>query len=307
MAAGLSFAPRRRIGGFALPLACEKPLDLAAPPDGRMKRVGVPFSPRRDRTLKPRSEPETSMAVRAQSPASGPGGAMGTGGSGRFSPALIVGNGVAIHRRLASLLSDVIGADARVVTVSRIDQARQCLAREPFALALIDIGLLDGGGIDLIVWLQAHYPDMTSVVVSASSHRDTLLAALNAGAISHLLREREVIELLLSLKSSHRSAAPVGRLIVRRILSLLRTASAPTATERPMGHHTAHAPHSNLSHRETEILQMLARGFSNREIAGLISLSHLTVEGYTKSIYRKLAVGSRTAAVFEAKVRGLLT
>jgi DNA-binding NarL/FixJ family response regulator len=247
------------------------------------------------------------MAIRAKSPASGPGGAMDSGRYGRFSPALIVGNDVPVHQQLTGLLSDVIGTDARVVTVSGIDQARQCLAREPFALALIDIGLLDGGGIDLIVWLQANYPNMSSVVVSTSSHRDTLLAALNAGAISHLLREREVIELLLSLKNIYRSGAADGQLIVRRILSLLPQVEATESAERAEARRMAHAPHSDLSHRETEILQMLARGFSNREIASLISLSHLTVEGYTKSIYRKLAVGSRTAAVFEAKVRGLLT
>ena len=61
-----------------------------------------------------------------------------------------------------------------------------------------------------------------------------------------------------------------------------------------------------LSERESEILHFVARGFSNREIAELTGLSRFTIEGYTKSIYRKLAVSSRTAAVFEAKAMGLL-
>ncbi|MGO4781401.1 response regulator transcription factor, partial [Lysobacter sp. 2RAB21] len=62
-----------------------------------------------------------------------------------------------------------------------------------------------------------------------------------------------------------------------------------------------------LSARELEVLQLLARGCSNREIADLITLSRLTVEGYIKAVYRKLAVGSRTAAVFEAQKLGLLS
>jgi DNA-binding NarL/FixJ family response regulator len=61
-----------------------------------------------------------------------------------------------------------------------------------------------------------------------------------------------------------------------------------------------------LSKREMEILQLVAQGRSNREIAELTELSRFTIEGYTKTIYRKLAVGSRTAAVFAAKSRGLL-
>lgn len=61
-----------------------------------------------------------------------------------------------------------------------------------------------------------------------------------------------------------------------------------------------------LSERERKILQLLARGCTNREIAKLTWLSRLTIDGYTKAIYRKLAVGSRAAAVFEAQKLGLL-
>ena len=55
-----------------------------------------------------------------------------------------------------------------------------------------------------------------------------------------------------------------------------------------------------------EIVQLVSQGFTNREIADLVSLSRLTIESHVKNIYRKLAVGSRTEAVYEARARGLL-
>ena len=62
-----------------------------------------------------------------------------------------------------------------------------------------------------------------------------------------------------------------------------------------------------LTEREREILALVARGYSNREIAELMALSRFTIEDHTKRIYRKLAVNSRTAAVFEANNQGLLS
>lgn len=64
-------------------------------------------------------------------------------------------------------------------------------------------------------------------------------------------------------------------------------------------------PRDALTERETEILEWVARAHSNRKIDEQLSLSRFTIEGYTKAIYRKLAVRSRTAVVFEAKSRGL--
>jgi DNA-binding NarL/FixJ family response regulator len=137
-----------------------------------------------------------------------------------------------------------------------------------------------------------------------------VLAALRAGAIGYLLKERDDIELSLALQSIRRGGAPIDPTIARGILALLQLSAGPaapaTSSTEAAGAEAAERPGHALSERESEILRLVARGYSNREIAELTALSRFTIEGHTKAIYRKLAVGSRTAAVFEANSRGLL-
>jgi DNA-binding NarL/FixJ family response regulator len=222
-----------------------------------------------------------------------------------LSPAWIVEDNPTMQQRLLQLVVSLTGPDARIATADSIAGAKALLDEDASGLALIDIGLPDGNGIELITWLRAHRPRVTSVVITAWGHEDTVLAALRAGAIGYLLKERDDIELSLALQSIRRGGAPIDPAIARGILALLQLPAEPAAivaNETEAAENPAHA----LSDRESEILRLVARGYSNREIADLTMLSRFTIEGYTKSIYRKLAVRSRTAAVFEAKALGLL-
>lgn len=223
---------------------------------------------------------------------------MGVTDSLVLDQALIVEDDAATQRRLARLLAGLGIGDVRgIATAGSIAEARTRIATQVPRIALIDIGLPDGSGIELIGWLHSHHPDVLAVVISAWGNEDVVLAALQAGAIGYLLKEREDIELELALQSIRRGGAPIDPFVAKRILTLLPAAPPLAATG---------DDECMLSERETEILGLVARGYSNREIAELTALSRFTIEGYTKTIYRKLAVSSRTAAVFEAKSRGLL-
>lgn len=211
-----------------------------------------------------------------------------------LTPALVVEDDPAMQQRLARLLGE-LGA-TNVVAAGSLAQAHEQLALRDFNLVLVDIGLPDGNGCELVARLHRERPQVPVLVISSWGHEDTVLAALRAGAIGYLLKERDDLELTLSLRSIQRGGAPIDPVIARRILALLP--SLVPAVPAP--------PEVQLSGRELEVLRLIARGCSNREIAEMVSLSRLTVEGYTKAIYRKLAVGSRTAAVFEAKSLGLL-
>ncbi len=213
-----------------------------------------------------------------------------------LAPALVVEDDPALQARLGGLLRGMAPEAPPPVVVGSLAEAREQLRAQAFALALVDIGLPDGSGVTLIAELQVACPATTCVVVSAWGQEDTALQALRAGAIGYLLKERDDDELRHALGSIQRGGAPIDPSIAGRILRALALDAAPPS--RP--------PPSPLSEREQQILTLVARGYSNREIADLTSLSRFTIEDYTKSIYRKLAVSSRTAAVFEAHAKGLL-
>lgn len=214
-----------------------------------------------------------------------------------LNPVLVVEDDATARARLLRLMRDLAGARARIEAVADLAAAREHLQRNDCALALVDVQLPDGNGIDLIAWIARRRPRLQSVIVSAYAEEETILAAVRAGAIGYLLKDRDDDELRLSLKSLQRGGAPIDPLIARRILALVPPPQQPQ---------TESEPAVQLSKREHEILRLVEQGFSNREIAELVALSRLTIECHTKNIYRKLAVGSRTAAVFEARALGLL-
>jgi DNA-binding NarL/FixJ family response regulator len=230
---------------------------------------------------------------------------MTTGKPVALSPTLIVEDSDPMQQRLHRLLLELSGPDAQITLAGSIAAAKAQLDENATGMAIVDIGLPDGNGVELIAWLHEHCPQVTTVVISAFGDEETVLAALRAGAVGYLLKEREDIELHLALQSIQRGGAPIDPFIARRILALLSSPPPPTATAQA-DERDVLAGENTLSDRESEILQLVARGYSNREIAELTTLSRFTIEGYTKTIYRKLAVRSRTAAVFEAKNLGLL-
>lgn len=222
-----------------------------------------------------------------------------------LTPALIVEDDPAMQLRLRRVLATA-GCDGQHIAVAEsVAQAQQLLGERRFGIALVDIGLPDGSGVELIGWLQAHHPDVPAVVISAFRSEEVILAALRAGAIGYLLKERDDAELAQALRSIAQGGAPIDPAIAKRILALLLT--QPVASAAPAAaQDAASAPSAALSPRENKILELVAQGLSNREMAEALSISRLTVECHTKNIYRKLAVSSRTEAVYRARLHGLL-
>jgi DNA-binding NarL/FixJ family response regulator len=167
-------------------------------------------------------------------------------------------------------------------------------------MALVDIHLPDGSGIDLIRDWHKYDPALPILVISAWSTGPLILSALQAGATGYLLKERDDVEISLSIRSALRGGAPIDPFVARHILEITANdppPSAPAATPVSRG---------KLSRREVDILVQVNKGKTNQEIADTLGLSKLTVECYTKNIYKKLAVRSRSEAAFVARERGLL-
>ena len=169
-----------------------------------------------------------------------------------------------------------------------------------FDLVVLDLGLPRMDGIEVIRQLRAADPSMGILVISAWSTEDAILSALRAGANGYVLKERDDLEVMLSIRSVLRGGAPIDPFIARRIIAELQ---APASTEAQKDV----PPEAVLSSREIQILKLVADGMTNREIAETLFLSRYTVECHVKNIYRKLAVPSRTKAISEARARGLLS
>jgi DNA-binding NarL/FixJ family response regulator len=213
------------------------------------------------------------------------------------APVLVVEDEPLFQRRLGDVLRQLGYAPDALLFAASISEACALLATQPVALALVDLMLPDGNGRELIQSLRAQDPGLGILVVTAWSSEDDILGALRAGATGYVLKERDDFEVMLSIRSVLRGGAPIDPFIARRILELLPARSAP-AEQPPVG--------EALSEREREILQLVANGLSNREIAARLFLSHYTVETHVKRIYRKLAVSSRAMAVRTALARGEL-
>ena len=209
---------------------------------------------------------------------------------------LVLEDDPAAQARMRRLLAGT-ASDALVVTMAGDIVSSQALAAEDttYDAAFIDVQLPDGSGVDFIAWLRERRPQLPAVIVSSWAEEATILAALRNGAIGYLLKSADDTELAMQLRCLQRGGAAIDPLIARRLLALM-----------PQAQPAAPPQDAHLSVRETEILQLVSRGLSNREIADSTGLSKLTIESHTRNIYRKLAVGSRTAAVFEAQSLGLL-
>ncbi|WP_301116328.1 response regulator transcription factor [Pusillimonas sp. (ex Stolz et al. 2005)] len=231
------------------------------------------------------------------------------------SPVLVVEDEPLLQQRLHGILRQLGYASDALLHAASLGDARACLASQPVSLALVDLMLPDGSGLDLIAQMRAESPDMGILVVSAWSSEEAILSALRAGATGYVLKERDDIEVSMSIRSVLRGGAPIDPFIARRILQLLPlgdvTAARAPVTAAEVAPATpamtlTTAQGETLSDREGQILRLVADGLTNREIAERLFLSRYTVESHIKRIYRKLAVSSRTMAVRAGRARGVV-
>lgn len=214
-------------------------------------------------------------------------------------PVLIVEDDPPMQVRLCGLLVALGYPAGDLAVVADMADARALYDERPFALALIDIHLPDGSGIDLIGEWHEDDPGLPMLVVSAFSTAPLIVSAIQAGATGYLLKQRSDDEITAAIGASLRGGAPIDPFVARHILGLV-------GQDRPAGVAAALSA-DGFTERQIEILNLVDQGLTNKEIAECLLLSHRTVEGHIKSLYRKLAVRSRTQALFEARARGLLS
>jgi len=160
---------------------------------------------------------------------------------------------------------------------------------------VVDLGLPDGNGSELIRKAVALRADCDCLVVTVFGDDNHVIDAIAAGATGYILKDSPVGELAKCIRQMRDGGAPISPSVARRVLARLRAPADKPA-------HSA----SPLSEREAEILQLVAKGLSFAEVGGALGISAHTVVAHVKKIYRKLSVHSRGEAVFEASQLGLL-
>lgn len=185
-------------------------------------------------------------------------------------------------------------ADERIASVHHtgdITAASETAEQEPFDLAIVDLELPDGSGLEFIErWASS----IRCVVLTVHEQPETIRCALAAGARGYLLKND--VALVDRLLAAEGADFPISARMAAYLVAHW--------AERPQ--HSLANDASPLSAREQEILQTLARGLTYREAGKALNISEHTVADHIKKIYRKLAVTSRSAAVFEASRNGWL-
>lgn len=160
-------------------------------------------------------------------------------------------------------------------------------------LALVDLSLPDGDGVNLIKWFNLHAPKTMCVVASIYDDDMHLMPALRAGAQGFLLKDQSWEQIAELLRGIAEGRPPLSPAIARRLLAHFRPSISDLVPE-------------GLTQRETEVLSIIAKGLTLAETARLLGISPHTVSGYTKDIYRKLNVSSRAEAALTARSIGLI-
>ena len=181
------------------------------------------------------------------------------------------------------------------VSVGTLKTAHAWLDKEgsDLWLAIIDLGLPDGSGIEIVKRLAAEFPDILPIVATIYDDDAHLFEAIAAGARGYVLKDEEANLLVGYLQRIERGEPPLSPSIALRMLSHYRGPE-----NRPIDD-------AGLSPRETEVLTLLARGLTVAEAAKRLGLQPQTVASYVKVIYQKLCVTSRAEATREAIRRGL--
>lgn len=188
---------------------------------------------------------------------------------------------------------------ATISESSRVQDALALVAGVKFDLALIDLGLPDGSGVDVVTKLRDMQPDAQSVIVTIHDDDEHLFPALQAGAFGYILKEQARELITEQLQRISQGEPPLSPSIARRVMAYFSAKAKPTAASLNA------MPAVNLTDRESEVLLRVAKGYTLPEIGVQLGLSRHTIADYVKQIYRKLNVSSRAEAALEAQRLGL--
>jgi len=183
----------------------------------------------------------------------------------------------------------------KTTSASNIETCKKILENLEPDIALIDMGLPDGSGLEIIKQLKEKNENAYVVVTTIFDDSNTLFSALRAGVDGYILKYQSKAMIVDLLKGITEGRPPLSPTIAKKILLFFNPEQKAT-TE--INH--------DLSLREKEVLQLIAKGFSVAKTAELLDISKNTAAFHIKTIYRKLKINSRAEATIEAARLGII-
>lgn len=154
---------------------------------------------------------------------------------------------------------------------------------------LVDLGLPDGNGLEVIAAARARWPRVAPMVSTIFGDETNVLQAIEAGALGYLLKDLPAHAVVDEVRHLHAGGSPISPMVARKLLLLRQTSAMPAPV-------TAEAE-TALSAREVEVLRLVARGHTLDEVALALGVSRHTVRSFVRRLYAKLQVKTRAQAV----------
>jgi DNA-binding NarL/FixJ family response regulator len=199
-----------------------------------------------------------------------------------------------------------------VWTAANRREALSLLSLEPLDVLLVDLGLPDGSGLDVIAAARVAWPDCAVMVSTIFGDETHVLRAIEAGAMGYVLKDLSAQELVAEIRSLHAGGSPINPMVARKLLLRHTAQPAPIGSVEPSAPAVpviapASVPLVTPSAREAETLRLVSRGYTVDEVAGALGVSPHTVQTFVRRIYTKLQVNSRAEAVREGARQGWLS
>lgn len=200
------------------------------------------------------------------------------------------------HAVVRAGLEALIGTEEQMTVVGTAADGEEAIAKVALLdpdVILLDLQMPRRSGIEAITAIKDHNPQARILVLTSFSDDDKVFAAIKAGALGYLLKDATPEELLAAIRQVHSGKSSLGPEIARKVIQELSRPSSLPPTEEP------------LTEREVEILQLVARGYSNQQIAEKLVISERTARTHISNILAKLHLANRTQAALYALRRGL--
>lgn len=211
---------------------------------------------------------------------------------------IVLEDNLALQRRMVEIISE---ADfcTRISYATTVADCKKKLLESNIDILLVDLNLPDGSGSSCIKLFSKINPNSISIVISALSDGNSIIEAIENGAIGYLHKDDNSLQTIDAIKMALNGHSPMSPSIAYKVISRIQDLS--TLKKKAVGN----SP-SILTKRELEVLNMIAKGLSYSETASYLEISAQTVPVHIRNIYKKLQATNRAEAVFEARSAGLI-